>query len=93
MAAVSGHVALDADAVPSPGQYATPRRLTGFCAVYFQSDLPVSGSTAKTLRPPVRYMTPPATMGMVWSGPASVSNDQAVSSVATLAGVICLSGE
>ena len=53
--------------LPSPGQYATPRRdgappVTGCC----QISLPVSGSSATTRFAAGRYMTPLTTIGVAW---------------------------
>ena len=47
---------------PDPGQYASPRRATGD-ASYFQSNSPVSGTSAYTPSGAVTYMTPSTTIG------------------------------
>src|SRR5262245_59857351 len=77
----------------SPGQYATPRRLTLAGAVYRQITFAVSGSSAMTSLPAETYMIPPTTSGVTSIPVAPVSNVQARCSFATFAGVICFSGE
>src|SRR5579864_6600824 len=47
----------------APGQYARPRKATGV-ASYFQSNSPVSGTSAYTPSGAVTYITPSTTMGM-----------------------------
>ena len=76
-----------------PGQYATPRRVTGPLASYFQISVPSSGVSAKTVEPPVRYITPSITSGVPWRFSARVSKLQACRSVATFFVVICVNGE
>jgi hypothetical protein len=51
--------------LPSPGQYATPRREGAPPVIgYRQISLPVSGSSATTRFAAGRYMTPFTTMGV-----------------------------
>src|SRR5204862_6029955 len=71
----------------------TPRLLTAAGAVYLQITLAVSGSSAMMSRPAVTYIRPPTTSGVTWMPLAPVSKVHAGCSRATLAGVICLSGE
>ena len=79
--------------VASPGQYATPRRLTAAGAVNFQRTRPVSGSSEMTSLPAVTYIMPPTTSGVTSIPLTPVSYDHAGCSFDTFAGVICVSGE
>src|SRR5579862_6850708 len=80
--------------VLSPGQYVTARR-EGFPLGnwYRQISLPVSGSSAKTLLPAGRYVTPFTTMGVASEARAFSLNDHAWVSLATVLVLIWVSGE
>ena len=79
--------------VASPGQYATPRLLTGPLASNLQTGEPVSGSSANTVEPPVRYISPSMTSGVTWRSRLPVSKAQACCRPATFCLVICVKGE
>ena len=77
---------------PVPLQYASPRSAIG-AAVYFQSNSPVSGTSAYTPSGAVTYITPSTTMGMASDPGFPVRNVHAGFSRSTLSVRICRNGE
>ena len=78
--------------VAGPVRHAAPADRAA--RVVLQISLPVSGSSAKTVEPPVTYMMPSIDERRDLEVRCTpVSNVHACCSVATFAGVICVSGE
>ena len=77
---------------PDPGQYARPRSATG-AASYFQSNSPVSGTSAYTPSGAVTYMTPSMTIGTASDPGLPVRKVHAGCSRSTLPASICRRAE
>src|ERR1039458_3611677 len=73
---------------PPPGQYASPRSATG-AALYFQSNSPVSGTSAYTPSGPVTYITPAITIGTASEPGFPMRNVHPSFSCSTLLVLIC----